>query len=139
MKLTERTETVKLFLPAAMGWLFVGLLLCLVFEWGNEALLLNMGWMALFWALCLLDLYALISTVEAAIEVMAQSGEKRSAQTIRAFYWGSVKLICLGIFGLILFSSHSIPETGLLAGIGTLMMVPLIGGYRWSKKVLTHA
>lgn len=138
-KATSRLTASELapFLKVAMGWLALGLATSAGFSTGRAGL--AAAWMTAFWLLCVLDLYALSRAVGAVLELAATPGEKRGALTIQASYWGLVKLICLGILIAILSQGRSIPAASLLMGAATLVTVPLIGGYGWSKKVLRHA
>jgi hypothetical protein len=125
------------FLMVAFVWLAVGAALCARFQ--HPGLSLALGWLAVLWGLCLFDLYALSRAVGALLGLASVEGEKRGALIIQASYWGMIKLACLGILGAILLRGHSIPALGLLMGTGTLVVVPLLGGYWWSQKVLRHA
>ena len=131
--------SIKFFLLPSLLWLVIGLALN---GWLNSAdpqLWNSFKWFTGLWVLCLFDLYALSRTLEAALGLMNEESEKRSALTIQAFYWGTIKLACLGIFGTILLKGDSIPATSLLLGLGTLIVVPLMGWYWWSHRILRHA
>lgn len=131
------SQTTKPFLIVAGAWLVLGLGLCAGFSAHKTGLALS--WMGVLWALCLLDLYALSRAVGATLTMMSGEGENRGPLVVRALYWGVVKLTCLGILGAALSFGRSIPVIALLMGIGTAVVVPLIGGYGWSQKVLRHA
>jgi hypothetical protein len=133
---TDR-ETVLPFLKVAALWLISGLA---VSAWTRGSALLGASaWLLLLWAVCLTDLYSLSRAVEALMELVSGTSENRGALVIQASYWGMIKLICLGILGLTVFYGRSIPSVSLLMGTGTLVVVPLLGGYWWSQKVLRHA
>lgn len=125
------------FLIVSGAWLILGLGFSAWFS--DKQPFQAVAWMTFLWALCLFDLYALSRAVGAALGLAAITGEKRGALTIQAFYWGVIKLTCLGILGTILSYGRSIPTSSLLMGSGTLVVVPLLGGYWWSQKVLRHA
>jgi hypothetical protein len=130
-------QTVLPFLTVACAWLVLSLAMCARFPGVSTGY--AFGSLALIWALCLLDLYSLSRAVGALLELSTTSGENRGVLTIQAFYWGMIKLLCLGILGIVLFYGRSIPATSMLAGTGTLVVVPLVGGYRWSQKVPQNA
>jgi hypothetical protein len=130
-------QTAKPFLLAAGAWLTVGVAVCGGFSGAKTGTALI--WVGVLWVLCLLDLYALSRAVGAALALMSDDEENRGPLVVRALYWGVVKLTCLGILGAALSYGRSIPVTALLMGIGTAVVVPLIGGYGWSQKVLRDA
>jgi hypothetical protein len=118
------------FFGVALVWVAVGIGFC-----SGDAL----KWMLIFWMLCLLDLIALTLLVSAFVSLAAGSSEKRGARIIQASTWGAIKLACLGIFAAILLQGFTIPSLGLYMGMGTLMIVPLVGGLWWSQRELQHA
>lgn len=92
------------------------------------------------WALSLADLYALAKVVAETLPLAAGApSRERSARAFRAVFWGIIKLAVLAFFAVFLIKAHSIPKEGLLTGMGTLILVPLLGGYQWSRKVLRDA
>lgn len=131
-------QTVRPFLTVACAWLALGLVLCARFP-GEESFSHAFGYLGLLWLVCLIDLYSLARAVGAVLEHSTAIPENRGALTIQAFYWGMIKLLCLGILGIILFYGRAIPATSLLVGTGTLVVVPLVGGYRWSQRVPQNA
>jgi hypothetical protein len=132
-------QTVSPFLIVGLAWYVASAFLCFQFRHVGEPLWPVLKPMSMLWALCLFDLYCLARAVGAAIGFTSAQGEKRSALKIQASYWGFIKLACLGILGAILLGDRSIPAIGLLTGSATLVVVPLLGGYWWSQKVLHHA
>jgi hypothetical protein len=95
--------------------------------------------LAILWATCLFDLYALARTAGAALDAMSGAREKRRASVLQALYWATIKLACLGILGVVLLRGDAMPAISLYMGSATLFVVPLFGGYWWSQKVLRHA
>lgn len=130
-------QTVLPFFVVACAWLALGLALCAQFP--GSSIGYAFGSLTLLWAVCLLDLYSLARAVGAVLELSVTDGENRGRFTIQAFYWGLIKLLCLGILGIILFYGRSIPSAAMLIGTGTLVIVPLVGGYWWSQKVPQNA
>jgi len=132
-------QTATPFLVVAIAWLVMGEAVSAWFSAGKMGH--SLSWTMVLWALCVLDLYALSRAVGAALAVMSDSDadENRGPLVVRALYWGVLKLTCLGILGLALSYGRSIPVAAMLMGIGTAVVVPLVGGYGWSQKVLRHA
>jgi uncharacterized membrane protein len=131
-------NTLTPFFGIAGVWLLLAFALTAYFS--KEPSFGEFGWVCLLWALSLLDLYVLSRALGAAFELASEPGEKRGALIIQASYWGVIKLLCLGTFGAILsMNGRSIPVISLLMGPGTLVTVPLLGGYWWSQRVLRHA
>ena len=95
--------------------------------------------MGLLWFLSILDLAVLSKLGLVLFSLVNAEGARRSALTIQAFFWGAFKIICLGLFVITLLKGQKIPVSGLSLGMGTLVVVPLLGGFLWSRKVLTDA
>jgi hypothetical protein len=99
-------------------------------------------WALAIWALCMLDFLTLARCGSSVLALMASgpNDTKRPYWMIQSLFWGSMKLLCLGAIGVALFYGRSIPSIALLLGLGTLLVVPLFGGFWWSRKeFLTHA
>jgi hypothetical protein len=102
-------------------------------------------WMGILSGICLLDLYALIQALSALFALMALSSSEGSSPSIRppqspiflvirTSYWGGIKLVCLIFLGTLLArgaSPSGIPTVGLITGVSTLVVVPLLGGLLW--------
>jgi hypothetical protein len=133
-----RGEDARPFLLTALAWPFLGGAICWLAT--NPAELASaLFWMWVFWVLCLCDLVTLTLTAGAVIRYLTITPEKRGAAAVQAFYWGGLKLACAGIFIVIALWVPGIPRWGILTGLGTLVTVPLIGGFWWSQRVLHHA
>lgn len=128
-------KVVKPFVLAAILWAVIGWASCRGFSQA-DALTRNLVWFFGLWALSLLDLVALGKTVQGLIAIAGGAGENLPAYTIHTFSWGLIKLVCLGIFALVVIKGSPIPTAGLLVGMGTLVVVPLVGGLLWSQRVL---
>lgn len=121
------TESViQPFAIAAGFWALAGFLGCHVFG-GNQA------WFLGFWALSLVNIFALGKTLKEILGLVARDSENYEGRVIRAFAWGSLKLVCLGIFIASLIHGLGIHERGAavvggLFGASTLFVVPLLGG-----------
>ena len=97
------------------------------------------SWIFVLWGFSILDLFAIASLFKAVYALSTAEPEKRGAHVINASVWGMIKLACLGLFGFLLLRGHAIPTRELLLGIATMVVVPLVGGFWWSQKVLHHA
>jgi len=121
-------------LPAAL-WGLVTLGAALL--WGNGPV--SVGWAAAFWALSIADLAVLARAV---LAVLALGGNvpanKRPALVFQALFWGGAKVACLG-FILVAAKIAGNPQLiGIFAGLATMVIVPLTGGYYWSRKELEN-
>jgi hypothetical protein len=123
----------KPFGVAAALWAVVAVALCRIFTANHAAFILNLFWMAGLYLLSVLDLVALGKTVQGALAIAAGN---RAGSAIQTFYWFGLKLACLGIFILAMMSASHLgkatPTPGLLVGVGTVTMIPLLGGLFWS-------
>lgn len=90
-------------------------------------------------ALCLLDVVALAKAIETALRLATITREKRGAALIQTFFWGTLKLVCVGIFILVLSKGVQFSLDSQILGLGTMVVVPLVGGYFWSRRDLEHA
>jgi hypothetical protein len=135
---TEKVSFRGVSLPfgiASIVWVVLGAAICGYFSESVE-LKKNMVWFFGLWTLCLCDLVVLGKAVQGMFAFAAGTVENRPAQVIQTFSWGFLKLICLGIFTLVMFKGRPFPMLGLLGGLGTLVVVPLLGGLLWSSKTL---
>jgi hypothetical protein len=140
----------KTYVPFAIAagiWLLTGGFLSWYFGPQEWSVFYSAAWFCVLWTLCVLDLITLSKAIQAAFRLIGQdpnySGEvadqKRPALIVQAFYWGFIKLACLGTFTVILMRAQQIPSSSLLLGLGTLVVVPIFGGFWWSKRELHHA
>jgi hypothetical protein len=129
----------KPFLIAGLVWLFLAGALSVGFNSPEHGYWWNLRWTLTLCGVCLFDLYALAKAVSATLALASEDKEKRGPLIVQASYWGMVKLVCLGILGAILFRGAPVPTLQLMMGSATLIVVPVVGGYWWSRKVLRHA
>lgn len=101
--------------------------------------LLGQNWGLRFWLLAIVDLVALGKVIATVFEIMAGDLEKKRSRILRAFYWGTIKLACLGIFSAVLILGRGIPALSLVMGIGTLVVVPMATGVWWNQRVSQDA
>lgn len=123
----------KPFGVAALIWAVLSMGLCRYFAEDTAQFITNVLWLAGLYLLSLCDLVALGKTIEGMIFVSSGEGENRAVRALQTFYWVLLKLLCLGIFTVVLIKGRSIPSAGLLLGLGTIGIVPLLGGLFWSR------
>jgi len=93
-------------------------------------------WFLSGWLLCMVNLFSLAKTMSAAVELAActeaqvASGE-RMIWILKAFFWGGLKLACLGVFIVFLLAGRKAPMEAVLTGLATIVVVPLFGGIFW--------
>ena len=93
----------------------------------------------LLWFLALflgsvVNLFALSKAVGKVIEWMQYSGQNRSSGLlVEILFWGTLKFGCLILLGSLIWRSRSVPGMTLVLGLSTLVVVPLFGGYLWSR------
>ncbi len=127
------------FVWVALIWFFVAGSVCYFFAPSDVPLWLVMSWFLLIWALCLVDFLSMTVSFSKFLALKTDRIWQEPRQLLEAIFWGTLKLVCLGLFGMVLIKGRSIPTVGLLAGFGTLVVVPLVGGFWWSFKEFIHA
>jgi hypothetical protein len=132
-ELTHGKPSYHHFVWAAIAWALAGTAVTL-FGAPREEAIRALEWFGIFYAVSVADLYSIARVVGCILELMGAT-EKRIPGLIQASYWGILKLACLGIFTVLVFKGHEIPVTALLMGVGTMVFVPLVGGYWWSKSL----
>jgi len=127
----KRSEGKQLrpFFWAGLAWLGMGLVVMGLISAPENRLALT-GWFTLFWLLGMADL----ATIAALVFSMVtwQDTDDKARMGIRVAILGIAKITLLLIFGAILFLRHGIPQSSLLVGLATLIVVPLLGGFAWS-------
>ncbi|MCM2322112.1 MAG: hypothetical protein NDJ90_02510 [Oligoflexia bacterium] len=128
-------KAVRIFGVSGLVWgVFAALILGLLGAPAGNAWV----WLAVIWGISLADL---LSTGKLVILVLAiASGSKKNQEgLLQAFAWGSLKLACFGLLGVLLIIGKNIPTPSILLGLATLFVVPVGGGLWWYRKVLRHA
>jgi len=132
-------------LPSLAPFLWVGLI------WGLIGLFTSlqsenspfhvMMWTLGLWFLCMLDLAAIAKTIAIVfILVSPQDLANKPAMIVQVIFWATLKFGCLGLLGFLFWSfGKELPNMALLMGLGTLLVVPLLGGFWWSHKELSYA
>jgi hypothetical protein len=118
----------------ALGWLALSLAVCTLFPPKHVELRQAIVWLAVIWAVALVDLLALAKLIQA-VFALAGGGDWSPMPAIQTFYWGLIKLACLGLFGAILLRDAAVPASGLLLGLATLFVVPIVGGFIWGQRI----
>lgn len=134
-------RTLLPFLAIAIGWIILSAILCLRFSGGEYESRRAVIWMFRLSFISLLDLLAIAKVIFYVFEIQRATEEgpssaiKRKFSIIRTSYWGAIKIVCILICGTILVKgshlSGGIPPVGLVTGISTLVVVPLVGGLAW--------
>ena len=117
-------------------WLVFGEILCHFLTPNTELAWVSSRWLLGIWALCIVDLYVLRMLVWSVLQILRSDQGNPSLYVIQTAFWGVLKLVCLGLFIIVLLKGQKIPLHSLLMGIGTLGMVPLVGGFLWSQRLL---
>jgi hypothetical protein len=133
MKIGTQTIEIRPFVLATVLWAVLGGAGSFIFggKWGGGANLQNF---ILFFFLAVTNLFFILKTVAAALVLMSdQDAKNRTAYTIQVFLFGSLKFLCLGIIGLCLWKVPNQMGAGSLFGLSTLVAVPLLGGFLWSR------
>ena len=117
-------------------WLVLGEVLCQLLNSTSEKVWFASKWLFGIWILCIVDLYVLRMLVWSVLQILGSNQEKGVLYVIQTAFWGALKLVCLGLFIIVLLKGQKIPLHSLLLGIGTLGMVPLAGGFLWSQRLL---
>lgn len=122
-------QQLKPFLGAALLWLFLGS--GNVLYWVSpEARGTGLVWWVGLYLLGVLDLGMIAALVASLLEGAPEGDRVRWG--VRLLFLGALKLLAWGIFAFLLFGNRGIPNASLLSGLGTLVVVPLLGGFLWS-------
>jgi hypothetical protein len=115
------------------GWLILGL--GLLFYWDRQgALGRSLAWFLVFWGWSNLSLITLGKTVARLAElVSSRTPAKKRMATRGVFLWASGKIGCLLLVVVLLMQVRELPLSVILLGFGTLVIVPLLGGWVWSR------
>ncbi len=137
MKIGNHDIELKPFVWVAVLWSILGLLLVLGFTDEPKTAAL---WYSGSLSLALLNLFLLGKFLAVVLVLLSyQVSEKRSMYAIQAAFWGFSKLIVLGVMIALVFHAEKAPMIALLLGMGSMVAIPLIGGFWWSQKGLSHA
>lgn len=104
--------------------------------WGLGTIFTKSLWFSVVWIVCLFDFFAIFKTIACVLALMSDTqADKKAVLLFQTVFWGLMKLSCLGLLGGLLMMSQrfEIPQKSLLMGLATLMVVPLFGGFWWSR------
>lgn len=107
-----------------------------VIWWALGAIFTNVFWFSVVWLICVFDFFAIFKTIACVLALMSDGqADKKAVILFQTLFWGFMKLACLGLLGGLLMMSQKfeIPQKALLMGLGTLIVVPLFGGFWWSR------
>jgi hypothetical protein len=129
-------KTVLPFLISGLVWILLAAGICRLLSANVDEFHRSLIWMLRLAFLSLLDLLAIAKVFYYVFELQRpEAGQKRIFSVIRTSYWGAIKIACILICGTILVKgshlSAGIPPVGLVTGISTLVVVPLVGGLVW--------
>lgn len=136
---TLKSRALPYFAAAALIWVGVSAFLCLKFCPPHEPIKRALTWFAILGGICLLDLFALAQALAGLFDLMQDGSSKPIFLIIRTSYWGGIKLVCVIFLGFLMVrgssvaGSSGIPTVGLLTGVSTLVVVPLLGFLFWFK------
>lgn len=137
MKIGNQTIETKPFIWVALIWSLVGFLAVLGF---SEEPKVSALWYFASLSLALLNLFLLVKFLAVVLVLVSdQVSEKRPMYAIQATFWGFSKLTVLGVMIAVVFQAEKAPVMPLLLGMGSMVAIPLIGGFWWSQKGLSHA
>ena len=142
----------RAFLFSGLAWGLIGVVIGWIrFRGGDPGeLFRQMKWLCGLWLLSMVDLFSLVQGVGLLVRLSAdgsaaapdsekQPRENRTFLIIQTSYWVTLKLACWLLLSLVLLKGKAIPLYGLLFGLGTLAVVPLLGGIMWSQRISRHA
>ena len=116
------------FFKVGVVWLIFGMTLSYFVTKSNAHPWVSVRWMFWLWLLVVVDLVALASFMSGMFDWKAGFTKNQFLLIIRTSYWGLIKLACLGLLGMVLYSVKEIPSVALLLGLSTMMVVPVGGG-----------
>lgn len=134
-KIRKKHSDLRAFFEASIFWLFASLtaLQGLLPPQDRKSTQLGFG---MLWLVAVADLFVLRRLFLSITERLAASDHQKPRLTRQIWLWGHFKVICMGLFVLILLEGQKFTLLGHLLGIGTLWAVPLVGGFLWNWREL---
>lgn len=134
IRIGSQDINLKPFIGATLGW--GAICIGLIFLMAKDPAAALRSWV-IFYFLGVTDLFFLVKTIAATLLLMSDQGaENRTAYTIQALVYGSLKMLCLGVIAIFLWKFPEIASHGSLLGLSGLIVVPLAGGFWWSQSQL---
>jgi hypothetical protein len=121
----------KYLIGAALIWGALSVVLC--FFHGRGTFFVEAAWSLAVCALCTLGLIALGKLLAGVFYIVTSTSQNRLTYLVQTSVWVMIKLACFLILNVILIKSDAVPRFALLLGLGTLGVVPLLGGVCWSR------
>jgi hypothetical protein len=137
LRVLNRTEF-SAFGFVSLAWLVIAQFICSLLSSQDEFLYASQ-WLLGFWTISVLDLLVLKKLISSVFKLVSLSQERDLFLSAQALGWGVFKVLCLGLFIIVLLKGHKIPTHGLFLGIGTLVVIPVVGGLLWSQRILSNA
>ncbi len=136
IRIGNQEVNLRPFILATLGWagICVGFII-LTSETPAAAL---RAWL-IFFLLGVTDLFFLVKTIAATLVLMSDQGaQNRSAYTIQALVFGSLKMACLATIAIFLWKFPEIASQGSLLGLSGIVAIPLVGGFLWSQSEIKN-
>lgn len=124
------------FFIVGFVWLAAGLGISLGTSGPEESTPAVLKWMIGLWLLCMLDIFTAGVALTAVFRIMRETlpVAEKSRWVFRAIFWGTLKFVSLAALVAVSMQGQAAPKTAVVLGLSTLVVVPLIAGYFWSKK-----
>jgi hypothetical protein len=122
-------KQLKPFIAASVLWAATGTVLSLIGV-PADRWVAALVWWGVFFLFSVMDL-AVLAGLVASMLLGPPEGD-RLRWGVRLAFLGALKVVILIAGALLLMRNHGIPNASLLSGLGTLIIVPLLGGGLWS-------
>ncbi len=120
----------KPFISAAVFWATLSVTTLFIFTAQPQAGIFH------FFKLFILvgfDLFFLGKTVAVLSDLLSdQLAEKRPNQVLQLALWGMAKMAALAALIAVIWNGKNIPTLALFLGLGSLIVIPFLGGLTWS-------
>ena len=123
--------------PVGAAWGAIGAIFLAV-SGSGDSWILRVGWFGAVWAFCVLDLIFMVKALASVVHLMTETRtDRRPARIIQVMFWGALKLLCLGAIGYLVYVARGkSPSASLWTGVATIVIVPLVAGFWWSRRQL---
>ena len=134
-KIRQKHSDLRAFFEVSIFWLVLSLVILQGLVSPHERMPTQLGF-GILWLLAVVDLFVLRRLFLSLTERLAAPDQEKSRLARQIWLWGHFKVICMGLFVLVLLKGQKITLLGHLLGIGTLWAVPLVGGFLWNWREL---